>query len=105
MPAALQLNQNLFRLLGYMRPSLIPCCPSIICNRIFGGFSAILLYGILAYIWTNSNDLNDAISAVYMVTAMVVCFASHVDVACKKRSVETFFVDFVAVVGERKSVG
>lgn len=104
MSSVLDLNQKTLRFMGYMRPHLLRWFPSLIPNILFAIFPVILAYGNIAYILANSDDMNKATGAVYVLTGMTVCFSSHVDVACKKRSVERFFVDFVALVDERKTM-
>lgn len=102
MSSVLELNQKLFRFMGYMRPHMISWIPSLIPNILFAFFCLILMYGNIVYIRENNDNMSKATGAIYVLMALAICCASHIDVARKKRSIERFFTDFAVIVEERE---
>lgn len=98
----LKLNQLMFRFMGYIAPVwLWPRMPTIIPNIMFTAFSAILMYGNIAYMLANLDNLSKATGAIYVITAMGISIGSNYWIASRKGTVRKFFIDLSTIMDER----
>lgn len=98
----LKLNQLMFRFMGYMSPVwLWPKMPTIIPNVTFTAFCVILMYGNIAFMLDNLDDLSKATGAIYVITAMAISIGSNFWIASNKVTVRKFFTDLATIMDER----
>lgn len=102
MSSVMLLHQKMFRLMGYMGPHLIHWIPPLVASILFGSAVVFLMYASIAYMYVYSDNMNNATGAFYILTAMAVPCAAHINVTTNKIKVKSFFTDLADLVEERE---